>query len=148
MQVIAAHNRLSKRALFFHTATNPERQSRLLWLFTVPLETQTPSIFHLSHPCPKISYHSCPQILGILYTRHRARPSTGNFSFFLIHNSEKKRVLFPQLKKCCLGAKSYLTLLNPMDCSLPGSSIHGISQERKLEWVAISFSRGSSWLRD
>ena len=36
------------------------------------------------------------------------------------------------------------TLCNPMDCSLPGSTIHGISQERILEWVAISFSRGSS----
>ena len=34
-----------------------------------------------------------------------------------------------------------LTLCNPMDCSLPGSSIHGILQARKLEWVAISFSR-------
>lgn len=36
MQVIAAHNRLPKRALFFHIATNPERQSWLLWLFTAP----------------------------------------------------------------------------------------------------------------
>ena len=35
-----------------------------------------------------------------------------------------------------------------MDCSLPGSSVHGISQERILEWVAISFSRGSSQPRD
>ena len=35
-----------------------------------------------------------------------------------------------------------------MDCSLPGSSIHGIFQARVLEWVAISFSRGSSRLRD
>ena len=35
-----------------------------------------------------------------------------------------------------------------MDCSLPGSSIHGIFQARVLEWVAISFSRGSSWPRD
>ena len=31
-----------------------------------------------------------------------------------------------------------------MDCSLPGSSIHGILQARKLEWVAISFSRGNN----
>ena len=37
---------------------------------------------------------------------------------------------------------------NPMDCSLPGSSIHGIFQVRVLEWVANSFSRGSSWPRD
>ena len=40
------------------------------------------------------------------------------------------------------------TLCNPMDCSLPGSSIHGIFQARVLEWVAISFSRGSSQPRD
>ena len=40
------------------------------------------------------------------------------------------------------------TLCNPMDCSLPGSSIHGIFQARVLEWVAISFSRESSWPRD
>ena len=33
---------------------------------------------------------------------------------------------------------------DPMDCSLPGSSVHGIFQARILEWVAISFSRGSS----
>ena len=36
------------------------------------------------------------------------------------------------------------TLCEPMDCSLPGSSIHGIFQARILEWDAISFSRGFS----
>ena len=40
------------------------------------------------------------------------------------------------------------TLCNPMDCSPPGSSVHGILQARVLEWVAISFSRGSSPPRD
>ena len=40
------------------------------------------------------------------------------------------------------------TLHNPMDCNLPGSSVHGISQARILEWVTILFSRGSSWPRD
>ena len=40
------------------------------------------------------------------------------------------------------------TLCDPMDCSLPGSSVHGIFQARVLEWVAISVSRGSSWPRD
>ena len=47
-----------------------------------------------------------------------------------------------------LVAKSCRTLCNPMDCSLPGSSVHGIFQTRILEWVAISFSRGSSPPRD
>ena len=37
------------------------------------------------------------------------------------------------------------TLHCPKDCSPPGSSVHGVSQARALEWVAISFSRGSSW---
>ena len=37
-------------------------------------------------------------------------------------------------------AQSCLTLSDPMDCSLPGSSVHGISQARVLEWVAIAFS--------
>ena len=36
-----------------------------------------------------------------------------------------------------------LTLLDPMDCSLPGPSVHGISQARVLKWGAIAFSRGS-----
>ena len=45
-------------------------------------------------------------------------------------------------------AQSCQTLCSPMDCSLPGFSVHGIFQARLLEWVAISFSRGSSWPRN
>ena len=41
-----------------------------------------------------------------------------------------------------LVTQSYPTLCNPMDCSLPGSSVHGILQARILEWVPIPFSRG------
>ena len=49
---------------------------------------------------------------------------------------------------CYLVAQSCLTLYDPMDCSLTGSSVHGVSQARILAWVAIYFSRGSSWPRD
>ena len=42
------------------------------------------------------------------------------------------------------GAQLCPALCDPMDCSLPGSSVYGIFQARVLEWVAISFSRGSS----
>ena len=45
-------------------------------------------------------------------------------------------------------AQSCLTLCDPMDSSLPDSSVHGLSQARILEWVAISFSRVSSQPRD
>ena len=44
--------------------------------------------------------------------------------------------------------QSYPNLWDPMNCSPPGSSVHGILQARILEWVAISFSRGSSRPRD
>ena len=53
----------------------------------------------------------------------------------------------PKLEKEGEVAQSWLTLCDPVDCSLPGSSIHGILQARVLEWVTISFSRGSSWPR-
>ena len=45
-------------------------------------------------------------------------------------------------------AQSCLTIYEPMDCSPPGSSVHGTFQARILEWVAISSSRGSSLPRD
>ena len=48
----------------------------------------------------------------------------------------------------CSVAQSCPTPCDPMDCSPPGFSVHGISQARILEWVAISYSRGSSWPRD
>ena len=56
---------------------------------------------------------------------------------------------FPKVNKVeSKVAQSCPTLCDPMDCSPPGSSIHGILQARVLEWVAISFSRESSRPRD
>jgi len=43
-------------------------------------------------------------------------------------------------------AQSCPTLLDPMDCSLPGSSVHGIFQARVLEWGAIAFSLGKIYI--
>ena len=49
----------------------------------------------------------------------------------------------------CAHSFSHVWLCDPMDCSPPGSSVHGIFQARILEWVvAIPFYRGSSWPRD
>ena len=56
------------------------------------------------------------------------------------------RPVIANIHRVC--AQSCLTLFDPMDCSLPGSSVHGIFQARTLEWVAISSSRGSSQPRD
>ena len=65
-------------------------------------------------------------------------------------------VLRTMSKKCSkylikmevLVAQSCLTRCSPTDCSLPGSSPHGILQARLLEWVIIPSSRGSSQPRD
>ena len=48
----------------------------------------------------------------------------------------------------CSVAQLCLNLCNPIDCSPPGSSVHGIFQARILDWVDISFSRGSSQPRN
>jgi len=47
-----------------------------------------------------------------------------------------------------LVSQSCLSVCNPIDCSPPGSSVHGILQARILQWFAMPFSRGSSWSRD
>ena len=90
---------------------------------------------------------------GKLSSGHRT--GKGQFSF------QSQRKVMPnnaqttaQLHSCHMlvkwseVAQSCPTLYDPVDCSLPGSSLHGILQARILEWVAISFSRGSSQLRD
>ena len=60
-------------------------------------------------------------------------------NFVLNLNFSKKYCCY-----CCLVAKLCPILCDPIDCGLPGSSVHGILQARTLEWVTISFSRGSS----
>ena len=60
----------------------------------------------------------------------------------------RKIFIFFNVNLCCIVAKSCPSLCDPMDYSLPGSSVYGISQARILEWIAISFFRGSSRPRD
>ena len=55
---------------------------------------------------------------------------------------------YRELKVKVSVAQSCPTLCDPTDCSPPGSSVHGVSQARILEWVAIPFSRGSSQPKD
>ena len=55
---------------------------------------------------------------------------------------------YPKKDYCCLVAKLCPTLCDPMDCSPQDPSVHGISRQEILEWVDISFSRGSFQPRD
>ena len=75
-----------------------------------------------------------------------------------IHVSENGKISFLFLKSpsniplyiciVCVRAQLCSILCDPMDCSWPGSSVHGIFQARILPQVAISFTRASSWPRD
>ena len=65
--------------------------------------------------------------------------------YFLWKPGQNKNICFLSV---LVHAQSRLTLWGSMDCSPPGSSVHGISQASILEWVAISFSRGSSQPRN
>ena len=62
--------------------------------------------------------------------------------------TDGKGVGYTLERSACSDAKSCPTLGHLVDCSTPGSSFQGISQARVLQWVAISFSLGSSWPRD
>ena len=67
---------------------------------------------------------------------------------YLLHywqDSKLSRLVLKIIGRLCmLSHFSHVQLCDPMDCSPPGSSVHGILQARILEWVAVSFSRGSS----
>ena len=60
------------------------------------------------------------------------------------HNIVNQLCVCAHVHVCVLVAQSCLTFCDPMDCSLPGSSVYGIFQARTLGWVAIPFSWGSS----
>ena len=66
-------------------------------------------------------------------------------TWFLLYSLK----LYPSLQRICVKfLPSCPTLCDRRDCSLPGSSVHGILQAKILQWVAMSSSRGSSWFRD
>ena len=71
--------------------------------------------------------------------RSRQSPAMGGSSLSFSISREHSSQVLCERKSESEVAQSYPTLCNPMDCSLRGSSIHGIFQARVLEWVAISF---------
>ena len=95
--------------------------------------------------CPKENFQC-----GLILAWSRKSDTLGKMSTFLdISAIVSEDFKSPRRHCCCCSfVKSCPTLHDPVDCSPPGSSVHGMLQERILEWVVISFSRGSPWLRD
>ena len=87
--------------------------------------------------------------IGLAIKRKGRGGSWGRDEHHAIRQLSEGKSFFKKIRQvcCCLVAKLCLTLLDSVDCWLPGSSVHGILA-RILEWVAISFSRGSSQARD
>ena len=97
----------------------------------------------------KISFHRWrKQSTESLITYHSRAGVLAAGSLFWLHNhphDEAERSSSCEwVNYSCVVSKLRPTLCNPMFCSPPGSSVHGVSQARILEWVAISFSKGSS----
>ena len=107
-----------------------------------------------------LSSNNLPAIASLrilLFTYSSVRSSFITLLFWITCNEfcfPPGILLIPQVfvksirKVKVLVAQLSPTLYNPMDCSLPGSSVHGIFQARILKWVAISFTRGYSQHRD
>ena len=83
---------------------------------------------------------------GLLHCRHGTVQPVSPMSF--MEETDLKLTLKVAATAAAKLLQSCLTLWDPVDCSLPGSSVHRIFQARILEWVVISFSRGSSQHRD
>ena len=85
--------------------------------------------------------HAGPRIQGVWKLIHVIKLHwLFKGSLFSESTCSLQMVLCPSCTVCVLVAQSCLALCDPMDYSLPGSSVHGILQTRILEWVAISFS--------
>ena len=103
-----------------------------MWLEMLQMRCFSNLKVHLNHP---ESFKMLPVSKYIMSTK-----DTENFPS--LYRNFWSEVKSSQVTQSCP------TLCDPVDYSPPGSSVHGILQARILEWVAISFSRGSSWPKD
>ena len=92
-------------------------------------------------PNQKYFWNLCIPIWNLYVYKHTLKKEQNEFFLPLFWNIINMCVL-------CLVTQSCLTLCDPVDCSPPGSSVHGVFQARVLECFAISFSGGSSYPRD
>ena len=88
-----------------------------------------------------ISLESSSSLLDLPFSSSSTSKSTLMYELCFV-------ILFlPLCSSVYMHAQSCLTLCDPMDCSPAGSPVHEMFQARILEWVVVSFSRGSSWPR-
>ena len=142
MEFMQSHTWLSTRA-HTHTHTYTHTQNTILYfaMFSVQFSGSVMSdslwphgLHHARPPCPLVTpgvySNSCPWVLLMQYF------TILKFNMMDLNQSHTMCVCV-----CvCVVTKSFWFFCNPMDCSPPGSSVHGISQAGILEWVSISSS--------
>ena len=130
----------------------PALRSLSSHLSSSSLSVSLPSyIFHLTFPTDSFSLASRQAHFHLVLKHclyYFSRTALPYLDSLLSLQTAESIVCLHLYLRCCLVTKSCLNLCDPMDSSLQGSSVHGISQARILERVAISFPRGSSWPRD
>ena len=119
---------------------SPILQARILGWVAIPFSRGS------SQPNPGIEPRSPAWQADSLPAEPPGKPGSFQPSYFLLNISPQRSSLIAlsTVKVKSEVAQLCPTLCDPVDCSPPGSSLHGILQARILEWVAISFSRGSS----
>ena len=127
----------------FTSWLNVSPQSDCMWALTGLRVATGRSVPTLSAP-PLASSPSCDPELGLPGSE---KPQLRRSLEKAWRDAELRGSII-HWKNVCSVAQSCPTLYDPMDCSLPGSSVHGIFQARILEWVDVSYSRGSSWPKD
>ena len=133
-----------------------------LFFCILNFEIKTPPVYYIPHYflyiiCGFLLQARCSQAHFCLCSSHAAWVAEFNSSIFLVswRQNRPRTMTISRLEvSCsitvcvcvcvCVCAQSHPTLCNPMDCSPPVSSVHGILQAKVLEWLAISCSRGSS----
>ena len=114
--------------------------------------TVLPTLIHvctrrLSSTCTRVQPCPCTQCTNIHMVGWPKRLDR-LFCAILWRNPIQRWTHVLVCRCCCLVVKLCPTLWDPMDCSPPGSSVHGILPARIPEWVAISYSKASSQPRD
>ena len=123
--------------------SSPGKNTGVSCYFLLQLDHVLSELLTMTHPC-------CVALHGMLIA---SLSYTSPFTETRLWPMKNKKIC---IRVCvCIyiyehthSLQSSLTLCDPMDCSPPGASVHGILQARILEWVDISYSRGSSGPRD
>ena len=116
-------------------------------LFCISVFTRYFCVYACVKPTHGTKVHSLMEHCWVPSNTHLPRLLVTPQPGFLHHKQRRKECLPCVLQKV-LVTHSCPILCDPIDCSPPSSSVHGILQARILEWAAISYSRGSSWIRD